>query len=119
MEYSFEKLIVWQESRILVKEIYVILKDFPKYEQYALCDQIRRAVISISSNIAEGNAKQSHKEKIHFFEIAFGSLMEVCCQFILARDLEYITTEQYENIKNRIGKVSKLLSGLKSSLENK
>lgn len=68
MEYSFEKLIVWQESRTLVREIYVILKDFPKFEQYALCDQIRRAVISISSNIAEGNAKQSHKEKIHFLK---------------------------------------------------
>ena len=119
MEYAFEKLIVWQESRTLVKEIYVILKDFPRFEQYALCDQIRRAVISISSNIAEGNAKQSHKEKIHFFEIAFGSLMEVCCQIILANDLEYISPQKYEQIKIRIGKVNKLLSGLKSSLENK
>ena len=118
MEYSFEKLIVWQESRTLVREIYVILKDFPKFEQYALCDQIRRAVISISSNIAEGNAKQSHKEKIHFFEIAFGSLMEVCCQIILAKDLDYITKEKYEPIKDKIRKVSKLLSGLKSSLTN-
>ena len=118
MEYAFEKLVVWQESRSLVKEVYILLKDFPKTEQYALCDQIRRAVISIPSNIAEGNAKQSHKEKIHFIEIAFGSLMEVCCQIILAKDLEYITKEKYEPIKDKIRKISKLLSGLKSSLTN-
>ena len=77
MLYSFEKLMAWQESRSLVKSIYVLLNKYPKYEQFALCDQIRRASISVPSNIAEGNTKNSSKERIHFIEIAYGSLMEV------------------------------------------
>ena len=68
MLYSFEKLMAWQESRSLVKSIYVLLNKYPKYEQFALCDQIRRASISVPSNIAEGNAKNSSKERIHFIE---------------------------------------------------
>ncbi|MCQ2322963.1 MAG: four helix bundle protein, partial [Bacteroidales bacterium] len=66
-----------------------MLKKFPKLEQYALCDQIRRASISIPSNIAEGNSRNSNKEKIHYIEIAYGSLMETYCQLILSNDLNY------------------------------
>ena len=107
----------WQESRSLVKNIYILLKKFPKYEQFALCDQIRRASVSVPSNIAEGNTKNSSKERIHFIEIAYGSLMEVYCQLILSKDLDYINDDDLELIKIQVDKVSKLLSGLKMSLE--
>ena len=117
MLYSFEKLMAWQESRSLVKSIYVLLNKYPKYEQFALCDQIRRASISVPSNIAEGNAKNSSKERIHFIEIAYGSLMEVYCQLILSKDLDYINDDDLKLIKVQVDKVGKLLSGLKMSLE--
>ena len=80
-QFQFEKLRVWNEARQLVVRIYKLLDKFPKVEQYALCDQLRRAVISVPSNIAEGNSRVAIKEQIHFFEIAFGSLMEVYCQY--------------------------------------
>jgi len=117
--YSFEKLKAWQESRVLVKEVYLLLQKYPKYEQFALCNQIRRAVISVPSNIVEGNIKKSEKEKIHFLEIAYGSLMEVYCQMILSKDLEYIDNENFNEILTKIENVSKLLSGLKNSLAQK
>lgn len=107
----------WQESRSLVKSIYVLLNKYPKYEQFALCDQIRRASISVPSNIAEGNTKNSSKERIHFIEIAYGSLMEVYCQLILSKDLDYINDDDLKLIKVQVDKVGKLLSGLKMSLE--
>ena len=117
MLYSFEKLMAWQESRSLVKSIYVLLNKYPKYEQFALCDQIRRASISVPSNIAEGNTKNSSKERIHFIEIAYGSLMEVYCQLILSKDLDYINDDDLKLIKVQVDKVGKFLSGLKMSLE--
>ena len=107
----------WQESRSLVKSIYALLNKYPKYEQFALCDQIRRASISVPSNIAEGNTKNSSKERIHFIEIAYGSLMEVYCQLILSKDLDYINDDDLKLIKVQVDKVGKLLSGLKMSLE--
>lgn len=74
-KYPFENLNAWQESRKYVVEVYRLLEQFPQSERYALCDQIRRAVISVPSNIAEGSGRISYKEKIHFIEIAYGSLM--------------------------------------------
>ena len=72
-KFSFEKLAVWQEARELVVECYSLVSKFPKEEKYALGDQIRRAVVSIASNIAEGSGRVSLKEKMHFIEIAYGS----------------------------------------------
>ena len=85
-KFSFEKLEVWQETRKLVSEIYRLVSKFPKEEKYALSDQIRRAIVSVPSNIAEGTGRGSLKEQIHFVEIAFGSLMEAYCQLQLASD---------------------------------
>ena len=115
--FSFEKLAVWQESRHLVKEVYILLRNFPAEEKYALCDQIRRAVVSIPSNIAEGAGRMSNKEKSHFVEIAFGSLMEVYCQIQIASDLDYISEEQLSTIRNRILRISKMLNALRKSFQ--
>ena len=78
--FSFESLRVYKAARQLVKDVYLLQNLFPKEERYALGDQIRRAATSITSNLAEGSGRQSVKEKIHFIEIAFGSMTEVFCE---------------------------------------
>ena len=113
--YQFEKLEAWQQSRKLVVETYKLLRKFPAEERFALCDQLRRAVISVPSNIAEGNGRISVKEHIHFLEIAYGSIMEVYCQLQIAVDLGYISDEDFKGIKPLIYTTSRLVSGLRAS----
>jgi len=117
--YSFEKLKVWQEAKKLVVAVYHLLDSFPKFEKYALCDQIRRAIVSVPSNIAEGSGRRSLKEQIHFLEISYGSLMETYNQLRIAIDLTYITEESVEAIKPSIDAVAKMINGLSSSYEEK
>lgn len=110
--YSFEKLKVWQEAKKLVVDVYHLLDSFPKFEKYALCDQIRRAIVSVPSNIAEGSGRKSLKEQIHFLEIAYGSLMETYNQLLIAVDLTYINEESVESIKPSIDAVAKMINAL-------
>lgn len=117
--YSFEKLKVWQEAKKLMVDVYHLLDNFPKFEKYALCDQIRRAIVSVPSNIAEGSGRRSLKEQIHFLEIAYGSLMETYNQLLIAIELTYITKESVEAIKPSIDAVAKMLNGLSNSYEQK
>lgn len=117
--YSFEKLTVWQEAKKLVVEVYRLLDSFPKFEKYALCDQIRRAIVSVPSNIAEGSGRKSLKEQIHFLEIAYGSLMETYNQLLIAIDLAYISKESVEEIKSSIDSVAKMINGLSNSFSQK
>lgn len=113
-KYDYKKLNVYQESKILVKMVYALLKKFPREEQYALCDQLRRAVISVPSNISEGFGRYSAKEQVHFFEIAYGSLREVDCQMDIACDLGYISQSEYDEIVKQINMVSAILSGVRN-----
>ena len=117
--YSFEKLTVWQEAKKLVVEVYHLLDSFPNFEKYALCDQIRRATVSVPSNIAEGSGRKSLKEQIHFLEIAYGSLMETYNQLLIAIDLAYISKESVEEIKSSIDSVAKMINGLSNSFSQK
>lgn len=119
LTYSFEKLNVWQEAKKLVVDVYHLLDEFPKFEKYALCDQIRRAIVSVPSNIAEGSGRKSLKEQIRFLEISYGSLMETFNQLLIAIDLTYITEESVEAIKPRIDAVAKMINGLSVSYSNK
>ena len=112
-KYSFKNLDVYKESKALVMMIYGLLKQFPKEEQYALCDQLRRAVISIPSNIAEGSGRTSMKDQTHFLEIAFGSLMEVDCQLDIANELGYMSDEELQTANAQISRVAALLSGMR------
>lgn len=116
-KFTFFDLRVYKESKGLVKEVYKLLQKFPKYEVYALGDQLRRSVVSVPSNIAEGSGRFSMKEKMRFIEIAYGSLAESLCQLDIAHDLEYITDEEFENEQDRINTIGKQLSGLYSSFE--
>ena len=93
-DFSYRNLRVYKQAKSLVVYVYNLLRFLPKEEQYALCDQLRRAAVSIPSNIAEGMGRSSIKEQIHFIEIAFGSLNEVMCQLELAMELKFITEEQ-------------------------
>ena len=117
--YSFEKLKVWQEAKKLVVDVYHLLDSFPRFEKYALCDQIRRAIVSVPSNIAEGSGRRSLKEQIHFLEIAYGSLMETYNQLLIAIELTYITEESVEAIKPSIDAVAKMINGLSKSYSDK
>lgn len=117
-KYDYKQLEVYKEAKILVRMVYKLIEKFPKQEQYALCDQLRRAVISVPSNIAEGLGRYSSKEQIHFFEIAYGSLREVDCQMDIAQDLEYITEGDVRKITEQIRLVSALISGLRSKRMN-
>ena len=117
--YRFEKLNVWVEAKQLVVMVYGLLKKFPIEERFALCDQIRRAVISVPSNIAEGTGRMSVKEQIHFMEIAYGSLMETYCQLQISLELGYITEEDLKTTKEKITVVAKLLSGFRANLASR
>lgn len=113
LHYAFENLDVWKVSRKLVTSVYRLLQSFPSMEKYGLADQLRRAVISVPSNIAEGSGRFGAKEKLHFIEYSYGSLMEVYCQLILACDLKYIDEENLTDIKNLIDSISLMLNGMR------
>lgn len=113
-KYNYKNLTVYKESKDLVLLVYKLLKKFPREEQYALCDQLRRAVISIPSNLAEGSGRTSSKDQAHFFEMAYGSLMEVSCQIDIAQELGYITVQEVDLIEQHVGTIAALLSGLRS-----
>ena len=115
--FSFENLEVYGKIRNLIKYVYIIQKDFPKEERYGLGDQLRRAVVSVSANLAEGSGRNSLKEKIHFVEISYGSLMEVFCELQTACDLEYITLDQFNLLRLQIIDIAKMLSGLCNSFQ--
>ncbi len=114
---DYKELNVWQESVNLVEDVYALVKSFPKEETYALSDQLRRAVVSIPSNIAEGSNRNTQKEFIQFLYIALGSAAEVETQLIIANRLMYI--ESFERESNKIMKIRKMLNALIGSLKRK
>lgn len=118
-QFSFEKLSVWQKSRQLTLEIYKITKTFPVDERFGLTSQMRRSVISISSNITEGTGRNSSKDKARFTEIAFGSALELLNQIILSKDLEFLSEETYIKLRQNLSEITAMLDGLhKSQLKN-
>ena len=96
--------------------IYALVKTFPVEEKYALGDQMRRAVVSVTSNIAEGSGRQSLKDQAHFLELSYGSLMEVMSQLDLALDLNFIDNENYNSLELLIEEEAKIVSGYRASL---
>ena len=109
---SFTDLFAWQEGHKLVLMVYKITKFFPKEEIFGLTSQMRRCVISITSNIAEGFSRQSYKEKVQFYSIAQGSLTELQNQLIIAKDIGFLTKEQFQELALQSIKVHKIINGL-------
>lgn len=115
---SFTDLDSWKEAHKLVLMIYKMTKDFPKEEMFGLISQIRRAAVSIVSNIAEGFSRRSYPEKGQFYAIALGSLTEVQSQILVARDLDYLDKERFNQIAGQTVVVSRLLNGLIKGTRN-
>ena len=115
--FGYRRLIAYQKAKEIVKQTYKLLKKFPAEERWALCDQLRRSSVSITSNIAEGVNRFSVKDKAHFIEIAFGSMMEVSSQMEIAEELGYITTDERLSMDNLIEEEARILSGLLNSFK--
>jgi four helix bundle protein len=113
--YGFERLEVWQCARVLVKDIYLVVKKFPDSEKYGLVNQLCRAAVSVASNLAEGNSRSSAREQAYFSQIAYGSLMEVVCQITLAVDLAFVALNDVAPIRMQIEQLSAKLSALRRS----
>jgi four helix bundle protein len=112
--FSFEKLEVWIEAKEFSKMIYQITSIFPEAEKYGLISQLRRASISIASNIAEGSARKTFKNKAHFTTIAFGSAVEVLNQLIISYELNFITELDYLNLRKHLESITNKLNSLRN-----
>ena len=117
--HNFKELIVWQKSRHLVKDIYTLTQKFPADESFGLTQQIRRAAISIPSNIAEGSGRRTDNDFSHFIDIANGSAFEVETQLYLSLDLEYISQSEFEEVVAKLTDVERLIYNFKKSLSKK
>jgi four helix bundle protein len=116
MQFGFEKLEVWNLAIALGLSIYKASEGFPSNENYVLTTQIKRASISVFSNIAEGNNRPTQVDRKRYFSMAYTSLMEVLNQLIFAHKLGYITTEQYDILRQDIEKLSNKLNALVKSI---
>ena len=109
---EFTDLIAWQEAHKLVVHIYKLTKDFPKDETFGIVSQMRRAAVSITSNIAEGFGRHGYKERIQFYYLSHGSLVELKNQLIIARDVGYLNPQKYATVNEQLVLSQKLLQGL-------
>lgn len=109
---SFTDLDTWKQGHELVLEIYRVTKLFPKEEMFGLINQKRRCAVSITSNIAEGFSRQSYKEKLRFYSIALGSVTELQNQLLVAKDVGYISKEEFQKLSGQTVRVHKLVNGL-------
>jgi len=114
---SFTDLVAWREGHTLVISLYKATKSFPKEEIFALISQIRRAAVSVTSNIAEGFNRKTAKDKIHFYSMALGLVAELQNQILIARDIKYVEREAFARLSEQTILVHKLISGLIRSIE--
>ncbi len=115
--HNFRELKIWQKSRSLVKEVYSITSDFPNEELYGLINQIRRSVVSIPSNIAEGCGRATDSELARFLDIANASAFELETQLILAADLAYLSNEACESLVKNIQGIEKMIYSFKLMIQ--
>ncbi len=114
--HNFKELIVWQKARELVKQIYILTEKLPDDEKFGLISQLKRAAVSITSNIAEGAGRGTDKEFIRFLDVSNGSAFELETQLYLAYDLHFIEEEGLNKILEQVTEVEKLIYGFKSRL---
>lgn len=115
---NYKELKVWQKARVFTKDVYLLLEKFPSDERFGLVSQIKRATISISSNIAEGSGRYTKKDFSRFLDIALGSCYEVENQLILSADLKFIEEGELETYISTINEIEKMLIGLIKSIRN-
>lgn len=114
--FSFERLEVWNKSRLLTKKIYQLTSNFPDSEKFGIVSQLRRATISVCSNIAEGSSRKSRKDQVHFYNMSFSSLMETLNQLIISNDLDYIDSQLLAESRKDIHTISIMINGLCNSM---
>lgn len=112
--FSFEKLEVWVEAKAFTKAVYEITNSFPDSEKFGLTSQIRRASVSVCSNIAEGSARNTFKEKAHFFVIAFSSAVEVLNQLIISFELKFIVETEYLKLRMMLESITNKINALRN-----
>ena len=114
---SYRDLHVWQKARVLVRVVYEVSATFPKEETYGITSQLRRAAISVPSNLAEGSSKGSTPEFLRFISISYGSLCELETQLYLSADLGFITQQACDELLEKTSEIGRMLNGLKRSLK--
>jgi four helix bundle protein len=113
--YSFEKLKVWHQARLLAVLVYQITEPFPGSEKYGLVRQLRRSAVSVCSNIAEGSTRKSLEDKGRFYEVAYGSLIELLNQLILSNDLGFLSSSDLDEARIMVESVTRMLNALHDS----
>jgi four helix bundle protein len=116
---NYRDLTVWQRAMELVKEVYVVTGEFPSSEKFGLVSQLRRAAVSMPSNVAEGQGRRSRGEFIEFLGHARGSLFEVETQLLIAAQLGFLSDERSNELQQRVDEVARLMNGLMKSLQSK
>ena len=117
--YSFENLEAWKDSRIFVKWLYGITETFPMSEKFGLVSQMRRAAVSVVSNLAEGSSRKSFKDQAHFSQISYSSLLEVLNQVILSNDLGFLNDSKLLEGRELIESLTRKIGGLRNYQINK
>ena len=117
--FSFEKLEIWNLARALVVDVYIITEKIPEKEKFGLISQLKRAIVSVASNIAEGSTRSSFKEQAKFSSIAYGSLIEVLNHLIISNDLNYINQDELFSIREKIVKLSLKINNIRTYQLNK
>lgn len=115
--HHLEQLKVWKLAMEIAKDVYIITKDFPSEEKFGLTSQVRRAAVSIASNIAEGAGRYSDKEFAQFLSIASGSSFEVRTQLLLSEQLGFSSNENLIDVLNKLSELERMILGLRKSLK--
>ncbi len=117
--YPFEKLQAWHVAQSLVVKLYTVTSKFPSEERYGLVQQIRRAAVSISSNLSEGSGRFSVKDQGHFYSMSYSSLLEVLNQLFIAKQLSWLSPEDYTELRGQIEQLSAIITALRRAVMNK
>ena len=118
-DFFYRKLKVYHLSKQMVADVYTLSKQFPPQENFGIISQLQRAAVSVPSNIAEGMGRLSDKERLHFIDIAIGSLHEVMCQLEIAELIGYITQDQLSDMEKAIRQILMMLIGLRNTIDKK
>ena len=114
--HNFKNLKIWQKSRVLVKEVFLLTREFPAEEKFGLTSQILRSAYSVPSNIAEGSGRSSNKDFSRFLDISLGSAFELETQLILASDINYLSEEQLLHIQDLLQEIQKMIYSFKTKI---
>ena len=118
-DFFYKKLDAYKVAKEFTIYVYSLQRKFPSYEQFAICDQLRRSAVSVPSNIAEGMGRMAIKERLHFLGISYASMIEVLCQLDIAQSIGYISLEELGKAEEIADHLSRIMSGLRKNLISK